>query len=186
MNTVLVPYRPDTPERVGNWERVRGQWEGWHVITADSDGEDFGRAQAINRAAAEAGEWDALVVVDCDLLLEDVTQAVVALEFARRIKGYILCYTRFYYLDEDASQVVRAGEVPSPEMAYYSLLGTWLGTFAIHREAWDAAGGFDERFTSWGGEDGAFVQRLDDAHVRRDRVSGGCYHLAHPKVASVW
>lgn len=187
MKIVCVPYRPDTPQRIANWKRTSAQWPGWHLLQADSDGEDFGRSQAINRAVAQADDdWEVLVIADSDLLLRDVDQAAAALELARETKGYIVCYVTFYYLDEDKSILVRAGTVPTPRLAYYSLTEIWIGMFAIHRELWDAIGGFDESFTSWGGEDGRFLSKVNDLDAPKGRVPGHCYHLAHPKVASDW
>ncbi len=193
MNTVCIPYRPDTVERIGNMQRTRGQWEGWRVIAADSDGSDFGRSQAVNAAAAAAGDWDVIVVADADLLLDSAHQAVVALDIARKTKGYIVCYDVFHYLDLKATERVRIGRVPVPDDAYYALTGIWGGIFAIHREPWDAVavvqgspGAFDETITSWGGEDGRLLRRLDDEGTHKARVRGGCYHLDHPKVPSVW
>ncbi len=186
MKIACVPYRPDTPERIANWERTSKQWVGWHLLHADSDGEDFGRSQAVNRAVSEAGDWEALVVADSDLLLADVGQAAAALELARETKGYIVCYSTFYYLNEAMSIRVREGREPTPSQAYYSLTEIWGGAFAIHREPWDAIGGFDESITSWGSEDGRFLRQLDDLGTHKDRVPGDCYHLAHPKVPSNW
>jgi hypothetical protein len=182
MRTVCVPFRADTPERIYNWNRTRQQWVGWDVFEADSDGESFGRSQALNRAAALAGDWEIIVVADCDLLLDDVSQAEEALELAQATKGYVVCYDVFYYLTEGVARRIRDGRVPTPNMAYYSLTQIWGGMFAIHREAWDSVGGFDERLTTWGGEDGRFLRQLEDQNVHKDRVEGACYHLKHPVV----
>lgn len=193
VNTVCIPYRPDTVERIGNWQRTRGQWKGWRVLIADSDGEHFGRSQAVNRAAAAAGDWDALVVADVDLLLASPNQAAVALSLARKKMGYVVCYDQFHYLDAAATARTRIGRNPVPDDAYYALTEIWGGIFAIHREPWEAVaraqgspGAFDETITSWGGEDGRFLRRLDDEGTTKTRVRGHCYHLDHPKVPSVW
>ena len=180
VNIVCIPYRSDTPERDANFDRTRAQWAGWCVLTADSDGETFGRSQAVNRAVVKAGDWDVLVIADSDLLLEDVDQASEALQRAGRHGGYVVCYDEFHYLDEGASVSVRGGLVPTPRMAYYTLTQIWGGMFAIGRELWDEIGGFDETITSWGGEDGRFLDGVPEK--RRSRVVGGCYHLKHPLV----
>lgn len=193
MNTVCVPLRLDTPERSANWQRTCSQWKGWEILTADSDGEDFGRSQAVNRAVAMAGDWDVLVIADCDLLLEGVYQAALALARARETRGYVACYDTFYYLDAETSERVREGLTPNPRDAYWSYRGLWIGIFAIHREPWEAVakvqgspGAFDEAITSWGGEDGRFLGRLEDEGTQKDRVPGAVYHLDHPKVPSNW
>jgi len=181
-SVVCVPYRPDTPERIGNWERTRAQWKGWDLYHADSEGEEFARAQAINRAAAAAGDWDVAVIADSDLLLGAPSQATAACKLALGAKGYIVCYDWFYYLTEATSQLVRAGEDPRPNMADEHLIGIWGGMFAIHRELWDELGGFDEGFTEWGGEDGNLITRTRELEAVMDRVKGTCYHMKHPLV----
>ena len=179
---VLVPYRPDTPERIGNWKRTRAQWRNWDLHHADSDGEGFARAQAVNRAAAAAGDWEVAIITDSDLLLDSTSQAVTACRRARKSKGYFVCYDIFYYLTEATSQLVRAGQKPRPDMAYEHISRIWGGVFAIHRELWDALGGFDERFKAWGGEDGDFLIRARGLEAVMDRVQGACYHMRHPLV----
>ena len=179
---VIVPYRPDTNEREGNWKRVRAQWEGWDIHHADSDGEIFLRAQALNRAAAAAGDWEVAVIADSDLLLANVVQADYAVERARKTKGYIVCYDIFYYLTEATSQLVRAGEAPRPDMADEHLIQIWGGMFAVHRELWDALGGFSDTYPGWGGEDGNFIVRAREREAVMDRVPGACYHMKHPLV----
>jgi predicted glycosyltransferase involved in capsule biosynthesis len=180
VNVVCVPYRPDTPERIANWDRTREQWEGWEVFHYDSDGETFARAQACNRAADMAGNWDVAVFADSDLLLANVSQAATALKVARKNRGYVVCYDVFYYLNEKMSRRVRKGAQPIPDMAYYSLTQIYGGMFAIHRRLWDSLRGFDERFKSWGGEDGNFLTRVDETGTRKNRVVGAAYHLKHP------
>jgi hypothetical protein len=181
MNVVCVPYRRDTEIRAENWHRTLPQWDGWDLYFSDSDGEQFSRAQACNRAAAQAGDWDAMVVADSDLLLDDPAQAVAALELARSKEGYVTCYDTLYYLDEPNSQEVRAGATPTPKMSYFHYVEIWGGMFAIHRKLWDALEGFDEvRFTSWGGEDVSLLVRLDEIEGFKGGVPGDCYHLKHP------
>lgn len=182
MNVVLVPYRPDTPERRGNWKRTRAQWKGWKLHHADSDGKEFARAQACNRAAAAAGDWEVAVIADSDLLLEDVSQASAAVELSLKTEGYIVCYDWFYYLTEATSALVRAGATPTPNMADEHLTQIWGGMFAIHRKLWDAVGGFNENFKAWGGEDGNLINKLREREAVMDRVPGACYHMKHPLV----
>lgn len=56
------------------------------------------------------------------------------------------------------------------------------GLFVIRRKAFEAVGGFDERFVGWGGEDDAMSIKLEKL-VSNTRVLGGraAYHLFHER-----
>ena len=67
MNTVvLVPYRPH-PTLAPLWETIESWWHqhhpDWPVHTADSRG-SWSRAEAINTAAAAAGDWEVAIIAD--------------------------------------------------------------------------------------------------------------------------
>lgn len=56
----------------------------------------------------------------------------------------------------------------------------WSLNFAIHRSDWDQSGGFDERFTGYGGEDTDFGRQLDDRGIPISWVRGArVYHQYH-------
>jgi len=59
------------------------------------------------------------------------------------------------------------------------------GAIAVPVSIWKKVGGFDERFSCWGGEDRAFYFACGVLSGHRDalRVPGCCYHLYHAPVA---
>ena len=57
----------------------------------------------------------------------------------------------------------------------------WSLNFAIHREDWNHSGGFDERFTGYGGEDTDFGRELDERGVAIHWAKGAkVFHQHHP------
>ena len=56
----------------------------------------------------------------------------------------------------------------------------WSLTFAMHRDDWAAAGGFDEAFTGYGGEDTDFGRTLQDRGIPIWWIKGArAYHQHH-------
>ncbi|WP_447643731.1 glycosyltransferase family 2 protein [Nocardioides zeae] len=57
----------------------------------------------------------------------------------------------------------------------------WSLSFALHRDAWAASGGFDEAYAGYGGEDTDFGQRCARAglDLRWDGAARA-YHQHHP------
>ncbi|MFO6464258.1 glycosyltransferase family 2 protein [Jannaschia sp. KMU-145] len=56
----------------------------------------------------------------------------------------------------------------------------WSLTFAMHRRDWDLSGGFDERFTGYGGEDTDFGRTLYEAGIPIWWIRGArAYHQHH-------
>ncbi|WP_028726033.1 glycosyltransferase family 2 protein [Paracoccus zeaxanthinifaciens] len=57
----------------------------------------------------------------------------------------------------------------------------WSLNFAIHRQDWDRAGGFDEGYLGYGGEDTDFGRILDDRGIGIWWMKGArVYHQYHP------
>ncbi|KKN50536.1 hypothetical protein LCGC14_0631890 [marine sediment metagenome] len=57
----------------------------------------------------------------------------------------------------------------------------WSLNFAMHRDDWAAAGGFDERFTGYGGEDTDFGRTLSEKGIGIWWIRGArVYHQYHP------
>ncbi len=57
----------------------------------------------------------------------------------------------------------------------------WSLNFALHRRTWDTSGGFDERFTGYGGEDTDFGRTLAEREIPIQWAHGcRAYHQYHP------
>lgn len=183
---VLVPLRAD-PVRARLWRRANEIWRGrgFTVVTGDNEG-PFRKGAAINAAAAAAGDWDAAIIADADIVLESKQQAVEALDIAAARDRYVACHNRLIWIGEHATRIVLGGGWPEYEMADESDL-TWGAVFAVSRPLFDETGGFDERTLGADWEDIAFLHACRKLGGDPLRVIGDAFHLWHgdrPRYAS--
>jgi len=52
------------------------------------------------------------------------------------------------------------------------------------REAFDALGGWDERFCGWGGEDHAMMRAMDTVYWPHKTLPGSVLHIWHPMIGN--
>lgn len=173
---LIVPWRSDGGWRERLWDHCRPTWDGWPLRLAPSPEGPFNRAAAINDAAA--GDWDAVVVADADILIEpeQVRSAVLLADLGR----LVLAYTEYRALTERATRQLLEGVQPDPRDIARRRLVHESSCVVIPRSVWDAVGGFDERFVGWGQEDVAFVQACRVLTGEPLRVRGTVTHLWHP------
>jgi len=180
---VCVPYRGDGGGwRDRSWQYVRSWWQaaGWQVHTGDTPG-PFNRAAARNAAAA--GSWDVAVFADSDTILLEGTETVAdAVELAHATSGAVLPHRRYIALTSRGTQLLLAGKAYEGHTKYEKA-DTPLGIVVVSRAAWEATGGFDERWRGWGGEDVAFRIACSTL-ARLDRLDGTLLHLWHPRDAT--
>jgi N-terminal domain of galactosyltransferase len=175
----IVPYRPDTPERKGNWERTRQQWEhvGWDCQAADSGGALFSRGRSINLAAART-DADVLCIADVDFLFDNPHRLPAIAELALGKCAHIVPYSTLHVLGPEASQQVRDGADPGKVPILESVGMTWVCAAMVSRELFDRVKGFDERFVGYGEEDLGFVASTGTMGMKM-RCDGTAYHLSH-------
>jgi len=186
---LIVPRRADRGHRDHLWEFCKRYWSrerpDWTIVEGEHEEGPFNRSAAINRAAE--GAWDVAVILDADTIIdiEPIEQAIakahetwqLVLPYSVRcllsrtgtsriLEGWIGSWERF----------VTARQKPSDAYVYVS------GCQVVPRGLWDAIGGFDERFESYGGEDDAFHAAciaLTGHDAREDRLPGNAWHLWH-------
>jgi len=180
---VLIPYRPDTPERVDIQATTAALWrrQGVEPIYAD-DGLIglFSYARAANRARART-DAEYLLVYNTDAL----PLSMASLERIEKLLASGVPWTavfegqrRFTTIQTDR---LIDGEDPFD-------VGPAEGDIAMGREAlpavradvWDDLGGMDERFVGWGPEDFAFHRAL------RLIYPDGCDEPAEGLFQSLW
>lgn len=156
------------------------------VIWADCPGE-FTKPRALNRAIEVLPAGTVIVQSDPDSVLALSASYGEAVALARAEPGLVVPHDRALYLNERSTRNVLQGAPPRP--------GGWLpeidcdeppvrgvGNVTVFtRETWDGAGGYDERFPVWGGDDAAFAYACEAFHGPTRRLDGDMIHLHHPR-----
>jgi hypothetical protein len=154
---------------------------GWEIILEDSEGEDWCKPRALNRAVARAS-GRTLVLADADSFCDPG----VLLQAVREVwahNAWVMPHRRVLRLNEAETRRVLARDhdaAPGDEglvrPAYLGTVGG--GIVVLKREAWD---GHDERFLGWGADDDALGIRLRGMLGRERRLDADLYHLWHPQ-----
>ncbi len=164
------------------------------VVPLDADPADLPLAAARNagaRAALDRG-CEVLVFLDVDCLAGPTLLETYA-ETATAHPGTVWSGPVTYLpagLDEDALAHPWRLDAPHPARPAPApgevLLGAepdlfWSLSFALHRDAWERAGGFHEGYSGYGGEDTDFARLVVAAGLDLGWVGGArAYHQHHP------
>lgn len=187
----IVPYR-SSPERAVNKKWVQEYLDARcdEVVFADSVGEVFSRAQAINNAVRSIKD-------SCDpdktiLIIADADCFITGLRFNQAVKSafesnrLVIPHDTVCRMDPNQSSEVLADKSPveGPN-------GRWFrdtrskqcvsGILAIKLKSFIQINGFDEAFVGWGGEDNAFFLTCQKLLGESVRLDGPLYHLWHTK-----
>lgn len=127
-------------------------------------------ARSRNQGAALA-QSDLLIFIDSDILLNP--EAVVS--YVNYLQGHANYLLYGYVGTEKTAQSLwfpevevnwwdkrfdwQEGLVPQARLFHSAYECAFAGNFAIYRKTFAELGGFDERFTGWGGEDLEFAER---------------------------
>lgn len=150
---------------------------GWPIFIGEPVGKIWKRAEAVNVAARNAGDWEVAFIADCDTLT-DPDGIRRGVEWVKSTRGAVRPHEQRYMLDPKQSiQAVQRG-VSSLDRA--KLKAPWAGggLDVVHRDAWDAVGSMNEAYENWGWEDSDWhVQLILKASW--DRLPGVAFHLHH-------
>lgn len=182
MNAVtLVPLRlGEDQHRHWLWDHTLPALEGLGlpIYTGDSTGE-WARAAALNNASAAAGDWEVALLADGDTI-PDPDAIRRAIMWVQDTKGAARPHYDRYMLTQDGTlEFLRRGP-DGLHPQHYDKQFQGGGLLVVHRECWEAVGGFDERLVGWGREDSVFNMRAL-RRSRWDRLPGECWHLHHPR-----
>ncbi len=168
--SILVPYMGKT----AHWRRVfaytQREWQRALQSAPDLDVEIVAYEQRANgpmhvsrcdnRAAARA-TGDVFVLWGADHLPDVGT--LRWLDMVRTFKWHEWqpLFERTAVYSEQSTARILAGESPDGvDIVFDSVVNLCIGIFAVSRDAFEALGGEDERFTGWGMEDAAFRHAL--------------------------
>lgn len=184
---IAVPRRPDGGRRDEVWSWVKPWWEthtGWPVfegVHPVEDGDRFNIAAARNRAAAVAGDWDVIFLVDADVILGDPAQAIRAAEVAAATGRWTAAMDRWRGVDRKGSDRIMDGWCGNwGRHVLRTIPWSFSCAIAVPRSLWEEMGGQDERHVGWGFEDMSFMWAAK-ALGGLERVHGDLFHLYHPR-----
>lgn len=208
--SVLVPFSSSDARRHKTQLWLESYYRdhlpaGTEFIVAGDDHTPFRKTCAVNNAFHHAS-GDIIVILDADCYMDasDITVAANNIRVARSHKErlWYVPYRRFYRLTEAASNAVLRSN-PShplfygdpPPIADYekqtqnqTSVGHWWGALVqiMPREAFLAAGGMDERFAGWGGEDISFMHAVDTLYGPHKTLNTAVFHLWHTVLPGRW
>jgi predicted glycosyltransferase involved in capsule biosynthesis len=205
---LLVPFRPDGQTRKEDWLWLSQFWTNAlpkaKLIVSDNGHFPFSKAGSVNTAAKKAILADIFVILDADCYIDPQVILTCASEIrlARKEgrKLWFIPYRHFYRLTKNATHNLLMSSpkdplkfsVPPPardlEGVEGSAFGHWYGALIqiMPREAFIAAGGMDERFNGWGGEDVSFMHAVDTLYSKHKTTNNQVLHLWHEKLGVLW
>jgi glycosyltransferase involved in cell wall biosynthesis len=192
----LVPFRSNGDEhRQRAFDYVVSSLRSFpdsEIVIGNNVGE-FNRSRARNLAALRA-KGDVFVFLDADSVIDDHGYILSAIHIAHR-SGWCLPFSTYASLTEQCTLLYIGDEdIPDPyewddiNHHYYEHVfpsretpePAVAGCVVVSRAAFEAVGGYDERFIGWGFEDRAFIRSLEVMVKPMLRGSGTIYHLWHP------
>lgn len=190
--SILIPFHSDHGDRLRVYRWLREYYTRElpeaEVLTGDDDTGDelLNRSRMRNNAAA-AATTDLFVFLDADayVLADDLREMVRLV----RDGAVLVQPTAVHFLTREATgrQLRRkrwkapgAGDI---RRTFQPVTGH---CFVCSRAMYNLAGGFDERYRGWGGEDPAFALAIEKLTGRtRTRTAAASYHLEHPRPADL-
>lgn len=160
--------RPEVRESLPSWVH--------YLHTPVPHGFDYCRSATFN-AGAQIARGEVLIAHDNDMLAPH-RYATEVIQRAREGWDFIDLKRFVFYLTEEMSRALFAGAPLRAETIREIAQNLKGGSIAATRDGYAAAGGYDEGFVGWGGEDLEFWERA--------RVAGRVYEFGYLPLLHLW
>lgn len=196
--TIVIPWRDSGDkhrQRIFEWilSRYKYLFPEGQIELCDNGSERFSRGGSRN-AGVSFAERDFILLADADTVpyLEWIYAGAKLLEEG---VSWVLPYGSdgYFNVNRESTEHVLNELDPKDDfdpknMGFDYQLLSWAGQILTTKDAFEAAGGYDERFTGWGYEDNAFKEAMDTLVGQHGRVAQGhTAHLWHPApVTQTW
>jgi hypothetical protein len=190
---VVVPYRAGDPVRDLALDYIRAWYREEHPeisqVTVGGDewpDRPWSKGAALDHIVRNYSDADILIVADSDVLVrpEALRRSVAAVSQGA---AWSMPHGTVYRLSRQATNAVYGGWIdgiralqarschrpphPGPPGG---------GIVVLTRDAYEASGGIDPRFTNWGGDDISWARALDTMVGPCVRFDAPMWHLWHP------
>ncbi len=159
---ILIPYRPDTPDRAKVWAWCEARWQAlyphWPVIVGSCGDGPWNIAAALNDALGRATA-DIVILMGADTALDEVT-VNAAVEEAGDGRWVLPAGVLLRVSQEATASLLSStpgGPLSGSIAGIRQACGFGWGPIVARTELLRDVGGWDERFYGHGGEDDAFA-----------------------------
>ncbi|MEH7119633.1 galactosyltransferase-related protein [Neobacillus vireti] len=187
--SIVIPFQTDNGPRAEVFEWIKHYYEQVmpeaELCLGIIDKGEINKAKAVNLAAKKATR-EILVIADADVVFDPqlIIKALKVLPHA----PCIIPFTEIYDIDRSGTErlvkskpawpfAFKADECKKASWIYQGFAGKLI---IIPKVNFEAAGGFDERFIGWGGEDDAFSLAVQTISGKLENIEGVIFHLWHP------
>ncbi len=189
---VLIPFRSRSDDRNGIWMWMKERWlqtmpECELIIRSDGGqpSDPFNEGRAWNQAAAHA-TGEILVLGESEVAFNR-RDIVAAIETVQRERCWMVAEA-YYQLTAAKTAEILSTWRPAREIRdikpneFERVFSTSVSSPVIlPREAFEAVGGYDERYEGWGHIDKAMAAALTTLWGSLRRFPGAVYHLHHER-----
>ena len=151
--------------------------------------EPFARARALNGLIGNLPADTIIVQSDPDSFLPREATYREAIRLADSSPGLVVPFSRYRYLNQATTGKVLGWEWNNSSDGAIRRFdcdedgdGGVGNVTVFSKETWVLAGGYDERFPLWGGDDGAFAVACNAMAGPTKRLPGSMIHLWHPRL----
>lgn len=163
---LIVPYKPDSPERKANLEKFMEHYKGFDIFVGHHYSE---RHNVFNGVAKSDRYHDLIALADVDAIvpIEQMNQAIFELENGADM---VYPYDKVMNVRQDGTE-----EDTWPQRFVHGLM------VCFNKQKFLDFGGENTEFKGYGWEDLERYYRALHYGLNVERIKGTCYHNMHPR-----